>query len=109
MGKRQILTNLTHLKVSREKGGIKLERMKKLHFNGIIREYPRFKSDFLKQVMQEIGSKDKAAYALKSCLSAERYTKVQNVDDDIDMMWKRLDDIYGRPSKMVDVIMFYIR
>ena len=109
MGKRQILTNLTHLKVSREKGGIKLERMKKLHFNGIIREYPRFKSDFLKQVIQEIGSKDKAAYALKSCLSVQPYTKKQNVYDDIDMMWKRLDDIYGRPSKIVDEFMFNIK
>ena len=63
----------------KREGGIKLERMKMPNFNGTIREYPRFKSDFLKQVMPEIGSKDKAAYALKSCLSAQPYTKVQNV------------------------------
>ena len=90
-------------------GGMKLERMKMPHFNGAIREYPRFKSDFLKQVMPVIDSKEKAAYALKSCLSSAPYNKVKNVDDDYDMIWERLDDVYGRPTKMVDVVMHDIR
>ena len=94
---------------SNRDGGMKLERMKMPHFNGAIREYARFKSDFLKQVMPEMNSKEKAAYALRSCLSSVPYAKVKNVDDHYDMIWERLDDVYGRATKMVDVVMHDIR
>ena len=96
-------------KVPRGDGGLKLERMKMPHFNGNVRDYARFKSDFLKQVMPEIGSIEKGAYALKSCLSSQAYAKVMNVDDDLKLMWQRLDDVYGRPSKIVDIVMYDIR
>ena len=46
-------------KVPRGDGGLKLERMKMPHFNGNVRDYARFKSDFLKQIMPEIGSIEK--------------------------------------------------
>ena len=41
--------------------GIRLECMKMPVFDGDIRDYPRFKSDFLKQVVPEMKSKDSTA------------------------------------------------
>ena len=49
--------------------GIRLEHMKMPVFDGDIRDYPRFKSDFLKQVVSEMKSKDSMAYVLRSCLT----------------------------------------
>ena len=52
---------------------IKPDRIKMPTFDGNIRDYPRFKSNFLKQVQPQIKEKDKTAYALKSCLSETPY------------------------------------
>ena len=87
---------------------LKLERMKMPSFSGEIRDYPRFKSDFKKHVMPSLKSKESSAYVLKSCLSAEPLSVVKNVDEDIDDMWERLDDKYGRISKLIDAIIFDI-
>ena len=38
-------------------------------FDRDIRDYPRFKSDFFKQVVPEMKSKDSTAYVLRSCLT----------------------------------------
>ena len=86
---------------------LKLERMKMPSFDGDIRNYPRFKNDFEKQVKPSIRS-ESTAYVLKSCLSKEPLEIVKNVDDDISEMWLRLDDRYGRLSKLTDAIMFDI-
>ena len=94
---------------SKFESGLKLERMKLPFFTGQIRDYPRFKADFVKQVLPEIPNKNKAAYALKSCLNPVALEKVKNIDDDIDDMWLRLDEIYGRASKMIDVVMYDIK
>eukprot|EP00794_Sanderia_malayensis_P021205 gene21205-23287_t len=89
--------------------GIRLESMKMPVFDGDIRDYPRFKSDFVKQVVPEMKSKDSMAYALRSCLTKLPLNIVKNVDDDLDEMWKRLDEKYGRTSKLADVVMFDIK
>ena len=88
---------------------LKLERMKMPTFNGQIRDYPSFKSDFERQVMPSIKSNEAAAYVLKSCLSKEPLEIVKNVDDDIHQMWVRLNDRYGRSSKITDAIMYDIK
>ena len=31
------------------------------------------------------------------------------MDYDLKLMWQRLDDVYGRPSKIVDIVMYDIR
>ena len=62
------------------------------------------KVDFKKQVEPQMES-DNIAYALKSCLSEEALRIVESVDDDSEKMWERLDDKYGRPSLLIDVIM----
>lgn len=87
---------------------LKLERMKLPLFSGNIRDYPRFRAGFVKQVLPEIES-GKAAYVLKSCLSGEAFDAVHNIDDNMTKMWKRLDEKYGQPSKLVDVIVYEIK
>ena len=78
-------------------------------FDGDIRDYPRFKSDFLKQVVPEMKSKDSTAYVLRSCLKKVPLDIVKYVDDDLDKMWKRHDEKYGKPSKLADVVMYDIK
>ena len=89
--------------------GLRLERMKMPVFDGDIRDYPRFKSDFMKQVVPEMKSNDSTAYVPRSCLTKIPLDIVKNVDNDLKEMWRRLDDRYGRPSKLADVVMYDIK
>ena len=50
-------------------------------------------------------SKDSTAYVLRSCLTKVPLDIVRYEDDDLDEMWKRLDEKYGKPSKLADVVM----
>ena len=59
--------------------------------------------------MPRLSSKDSAAYVLKSCKQGPTVDVIVNVDDDIDQMWMRLDEKYGRPSKLIDIIMCDIK
>ena len=51
---------------------------------------------------------ESAAYVLKSCLSGEALRLTKNVDDDIDEMWRRLEDRFPI-SKITSDIMSEIR
>ena len=62
-----------------------LERMKMPQFNGDMRDYPRFKSDFQKQVQPTVGGEQEAAYALNTVFEI-----IRNVDDDLKEIWERL-------------------
>ena len=86
------------------KAGIRLERMKLPSFVGDIRNYARFKSDFKRQVEPQTRKED-LAYTLKSCLSGKALEVVECVDDNFVEMWNRLDDKFGRPALLVEVIM----
>ena len=77
-------------------------------FDGDIRKYPRFKKDFETQVLQSIP-KESAPYALRSCLTKEPLSVVRSVDDNIDEMLKRLDEKYGDPAKIADVVIDSIK
>jgi hypothetical protein len=88
---------------------MKLERMKLPTFDGVIRDYPRFKADFSKHVMPMIKSDESASYILKSCLSKEPLEIVKNVDDDLYAMWDRLENKYGRSSLLIAEIMKEIK
>ena len=96
---------------TRKRGGdnIKLERVKMPEFDGNIRDYPRFKSDFKKQVLPNINDEDSAAYVLTSCLRGKPLDIVRNVSDDLSDIWERLDEVYGRTSTLADVVMNDIR
>jgi len=92
-----------------DSGGLKLERMRMPSFDGNIRDYPRFKADFLKQVVPQTKGDDSTAYALKSCLRGTPIDITKNVDDDLNEMWKRLDEKYGTTSKLTETIMFDVK
>ena len=69
---------------------IKLNRMNSPTFDGDIREYARFKSQYNKIVRPTISSNDDAIYVLKhECLKNEAEEHVRNVDDDLE-----LEEIY---------------
>ena len=87
--------------------------MKMPIFDGKICDFPRFKSDVEKQVMPCIDTEHSAAYVLKSCWIGEPLEIIKSVDDDVEEMWCRLKDRYGRAvldgedtkyKNMVDVI-----
>ena len=91
------------------KNNLRLERMQMPKFDGKLRDYPRFKADFNRQVLPEMRDAQAAAYVLKTCLTGPPAETVRNVDDDIEEMWHRLDDRYGRPTKLADVIIFELK
>ena len=101
--------NSNDLKPTQQKlYGLKLQPMPLPKFSGNIREYPRFKDDFKKQVMPSV-SETQQTYVLKSCLSDLPLEIVKNVDHSISEMWQRLDEKYGEPSKVIDAIMKEIK
>ena len=73
-----------------------------------MRNYPQFKTDFERQVMPSIYAEN-APYVLRSCLGREPADTVKSVDDDMNAMWKRLDEKYGDPAKVVDIVMCAIQ
>ena len=83
---------------------LQLEKVKMPQFTGDIREYPRFKTDFNTQVLPVIN-KENAAYILRSCLDKDAAGAVKSTDDNLELLWKRLDEVFGDPAKVVDVIM----
>lgn len=52
---------------------------------------------------------DDASYALRSCLGSDPATTVESIDDEISEMWKRLNEKYGDPTKVTDIIIDEIR
>ena len=88
---------------------LKMERMKMPSFGGQIRDYPRFKSDFDQHVMPAKKSDDSTAYVLRSCLTGEPLELVKNVGDNLMDMWSRLDERFGKTSKITDAIMYDIK
>lgn len=82
---------------------LRLEKVKMPFFDGTVRQYPQFKQDFQKQVMPTVN-RDSACYILRSCLGKEPTDAIKGVEDDIQEMWKRLDEKYGDPAKVADAI-----
>ena len=78
------------------------------HFNGNLKEYIQFKSDFTKYVLPEIDQ-NKAAFILKSCLETEPLKYVKNIEDSLDLIWNRLDEKYGQPSMLAELVMNEIK
>lgn len=66
--------------------GLRLERMKMPQFSGDIKDYPRFKLDFQRQVESIVESEQEAASELKCCLSNVALEIIPNVDDDLKEM-----------------------
>ena len=84
---------------------IKLERVKFRMFDGDVRKYPKFKTEFEKFV-QPLCSPDQLTFVLKSYLCDSVRKEVENIDHDLQAMWKRLDEKYGTIQKHIDCIMY---
>ena len=97
------LKKLESTSKSKESCNLRLEKLKMPTFDGDIRQYPRFKKDFEQQVLPGLP-KESAPYALRSCLGREPLSIVRSVEDDIEEMLKRLDEKYGDPAKIAEVV-----
>ena len=82
---------------------LQMEKAKLPTFNADIRNYPRFKSDFMTYVLPTTN-RTSAPYILRSCLTGEPLESSKSVDDNLDEMWARLDEKYGDPTKITDVV-----
>ena len=76
-------------------------------FSGRVRDYPRFKSDFMKYVLPHTDE-EAAAFTLRMCLSEEARDKVSLLDE-VNSMIKKLDEEYGDPSALTDLVVNEIK
>ena len=73
-------------------------------FNGDIRTYARFKSDFQNFVAPKYPSKLDQAYVMKQeCLKGSALKYVASITD-IDEIWERLDSRYGDEIEIVNTV-----
>jgi len=87
---------------------VKIERLKFPTFNGDIRRYPQFKSEFIKHVAPQCMN-EQLAFVLKSYLISEIRDEVENCGEDYLKIWARLDLRYGNIQKLTDTILNDIR
>ena len=83
---------------------IQLERIKLDKFNGDIRKYPKFKEQF-ELYVKPLCTEAQLPFVLKSHLDEQVKEEVDNVDDNMETLWERLDKKYGNCGKLVDVIL----
>ena len=98
---------LKRLKISSDHN-FKLEKLPLPVFDGNIRNYARFRNDFKELVLPSIPSQ-KAAYALRKCLPSSIQLVLGSCEDDINVMFERLDKRYADPGKIVDTIISEIK
>ena len=87
---------------------IKLEKIRFRQFTGDIRQYPKFKADFMKHI-QPLCNANEVAFVIKSHLSEEVNHDIENLGDNIEIIWTRLDRKYGDKCKLIDSIMAEIK
>ncbi|XP_063603426.1 uncharacterized protein LOC134779294 [Penaeus indicus] len=88
-------------KKATDKPKVKVKRFEPPKFEGNLREYPTFKEDYKNLVQSEYGADP---YALKMCLGGEALQAVKGSEGNYDEMFKRLDDKFGNPRKIVDLV-----
>ena len=86
------------------KSGIKFEKQKLDKFEGDIRKYPSFKDRFNSYVVPRYP-KSEIAFLLRTQLSPAIRDEVENVEDDVELLWHRLDTKYGNPRKYIDAVL----
>ena len=77
-------------------------------FEGDIRLYSRFRTDFMKMVLPNIDKKQ-ASFVLRQCLSQSIVKSIASCEDNVDEIIKRLDDKFADPGKITDSIINDIR
>ena len=90
--------------VPEESKNVQLERMKFQNFNGDIRKYPKFRDEFIRYI-EPLCKREQMPFVLKSYLTEEVRDEVENVGEDIEAIWRRLDKKYGNEDKLIDKIL----
>ena len=83
---------------------VRPEKMKMPSFSGNIRCYARFKKDFREIATPFYMDPFHQIYVIKeSCLKGQAKLLVENIED-IEALWKCLDDKYGDKIDLVDIV-----
>ncbi|XP_071948741.1 uncharacterized protein [Antedon mediterranea] len=83
---------------------IELKKMELPKFNGDIKTYTRFKTDF-KKFVEKATHPEQLPFRLRSCLGNEvNKVVVQAAEDDYEQMWTLLDEKYGDRHKLVNAL-----
>ena len=83
---------------------VRLERIQLEKFDGDIRKYPKFKDNF-EQYIKPLCRHDQLPFVLRSYLDEDVREDVDNLDDNLETLWNRLDKKYGNSGKLVDAIL----
>ena len=86
----------------------RLQKIPLPKFEGNVRNYPRFKRDFVKLVQPHL-SENEAAFGLRQCISSDVEKYVGSCEDNIENMLKTLDKKFGDPCKITDAVVSEIR
>ena len=86
------------------KSGIQFEKQKLDKFEGDIRKYPGFKDRFNSYIVPRYP-KSETAFLLRTHLSPAIRDEVENVEDNVELLWHRLDTKYGNPRKYIDAVL----
>ena len=85
-------------------GVLQLEKLKLEKYDGDIRKYPAFKARF-NSYIEPMCPKSQTAFLLRSHLGTVVREEVENVEDDVSLLWQRLDSKYGNARKYIDVVL----
>ena len=89
---------------SLEKNHLQLERLKLDKFDGDIRKYPAFKERF-KLYIEPMCPSSQLPFMLRSHLDPVVKEEVENIEDNVRLLWQRLDSKYGNQRKYIDVVL----
>ena len=87
-----------------EKTQIQFERVKMDKFCGDIRKYPGWK-ERTEFYIENRCPKSEQAFILRSLLEPVVKEEVENVEDNVCLLWQRLDEKYGNVRKYVDLVL----
>ena len=89
---------------NRPQSSVQLDRLKLEKFDGDIRKYPKFREQF-DLYIKPLCSTSQVPFVLRSHLSDKVKDEVDNIDDNLDTLWERLDKKYGNHGQLVDAIL----
>ena len=93
--------------VTTMKNNLKLERLRFNTFDGDLRKYPKFKSEFTKYIQPSYKTEE-AVFVLKTYLSEKMREELKNIEE-LDELWSRLNKRYGDKGKHIDAIMATVK
>ena len=110
----QVDTDITQISISKANNdesvkqeviacAFRLENPKLPCFNGDVREYAIFKSDF-KHAIERKYSKRDAITMLRTCLKDKPLQLIKGIGTSYDAVWHYLDAIYGDPRYVSDTV-----